>query len=278
MGVSKAIGFFGFGYVAAALWDALQPKGFAGFATARSEEKWEENKKEEVFPLTGEVLEGVSHVLISAPPSSGGCPIFSRYKERIKKPLWVGYLSTTAVYGDHKGGWVSEATPPAPCSERGENRLLAEEQWRGFGEERGVDVFCFRLPGIYGPFRNVLSKLKRGEAKCVEKEGQVFSRIHVRDIARALVASMGAGKPCVYNLADDEPCAPHMVTQYGAELLSMDAPPLVSFEGAGLSAMAKSFYAENKRVSNVLMKERLVKPLYPTYKEGLQAIFEAGAF
>lgn len=220
-------------------------------------------------------------LLVTAPPAGGRDPALAAYANdiaaapRLRRIL---YLSTVAVYGDHDGGWVDESTPPAPVSERGRARLAAEEGWRALGAASGKEVHILRLPGIYGPGQNALVSLREGSAKRLVKPGQVFNRIHVEDIARAIVACLTtahAGR--VWNICDNEPAPPQDVVAFGAKLLGLPVPPDQPFEAARLSPMARSFYGENKRVSNKAMRETLgVSLAYPTYREGLEALAAAG--
>jgi nucleoside-diphosphate-sugar epimerase len=225
-------------------------------------------------PLPSSAFDGVTHLLISAPPGAQGDPVLSRHAEDIKKRAaqfhWAGYLSTTGVYGDRHGDWVDETSPLAPTTERGHRRLAAETQWQSLG----LPLHIFRLAGIYGPGRNQLVSILDGSAKRIVKPGQIFSRIHVEDIAGVLAASIARPNPGqAYNVCDDEPCPPQEVVAYAAALLKRAAPPEIAFADADLSPMAKSFYAESKRVSNRRMKEELgYKLLYPTYREGLTAL------
>lgn len=219
----------------------------------------------------------VSHVLLSIPPDDAGDPavrIMADALRRLPGLHWLGYLSTTGVYGDKGGAWVDEDTPPAPTTPRGQRRALAERQWLDLYRRRGLPVHVFRLAGIYGPGRNQLESLKRGEARRVIKPGQVFSRIHVDDIVQVLMASMRRPHPGrLYNVCDDEAAPPETVMDYAAALLGLPPPPTVSADDPSLSEMAKSFYAENKRVRNDRIKSELgVRLLYPTYREGLKAL------
>lgn len=220
-------------------------------------------------------------ILISIPPSGAGDPVLSRMAGAIAAApasCWIGYLSTVGVYGDRGGGFVDESTPPAPASERSRERLSAEEAWLDVGRRSGRAVHLFRLAGIYGPGRNALARLADGTARRIVKPGQVFNRIHVDDIAGALMASLGKPRAgAVYNVADDEPAPPQDVIAYAARLTGLEPPPEEPFESARLGAMAASFYGENKRVSNRLLKDELgIRLLYPSYREGLDALWRAG--
>ncbi len=225
------------------------------------------------FDSTLRIPDDVTHIVASAPPDAEGDPVLRLCGETLCRTAnisWIGYLSTTGVYGDHGGGWVTEESPLTPNTERGARRLAAERQWL----ELPLPAHLFRLAGIYGPGRNQLLTVLDGTAKRIVKPGQIFSRIHVDDIAATLEASIAG--PCpgrAYNVCDDEPCPPQDVVAYAAELLRMPAPPDVAFEEAVLSPMARSFYADSKRVSNRRIKEELgVKLAYPSYREGLRAL------
>lgn len=231
-------------------------------------------------PGNGEVtrlLEGTTHLVHSIPPGQDGDPVLAHYREAIAKLgtlKWIGYLSTVGVYGDQGGAWVDETTQPNPNSERTEARVEAEGAWLRFGEEIQVPTHVFRLAGIYGPGRSAFDKLLAGTARRIKKDGQVFSRIHVADIASVLEASIA--KPnagAIYNVADDEPAAPDAVVAYAAELLGVPPPPEVEFAQADLSPMARSFYEGSRRISNARIKSELgVKLRYPTYREGLASL------
>lgn len=216
-------------------------------------------------------------MLISTAPNREGDPVLAALQDEIAARAgqfkWVGYLSTTAVYGDHQGGWVDETTPPAPTAERGRWRVRAEQQWLNIP---ALPVHIFRLAGIYGPGRGPFSKLKRAGMRRIIKPDQVFSRIHVADIAQVLAASMAAPNPgAIYNVCDDEPVPPQDVISYAAELQGLPLPPAVPFDEADLTPMARSFYSENKRVRNDRIKDELgVRLLYPEYRSGLEALMK----
>jgi nucleoside-diphosphate-sugar epimerase len=221
----------------------------------------------------------VTHILLSIPPDGEGDPVFDVMAEeilRLKNLQWVGYLSTTGVYGNLDGGWVDEESPYNPSGERGKRRMLAELAWRGLFETEGVPLHIFRLPGIYGPGRNQLVSLKQGKARRISKPGQIFSRIHVADLAAILMASMENPNPgAIYNVADEEPAPPQDVVAYAAEILGMEPPPLIDFEAADLSTMARSFYSDSKRVSNAKIKSELgISLKFPTYREGLASLLD----
>ncbi len=266
----------GFGYSAEALARLLLEEGWRVIGTHRNEDGAARIRaagaEPAPWPPGPEILDAATHLLVSAAPDEAGDPTLRALGPGLKAPPleWVGYLSTTGVYGDHQGGWVDETTPLTPATARGRMRAAAEADWRA----TGLPLQIFRLAGIYGPGRGPFEKVRRGEARRIVKEGQVFSRIHRDDIAAALRASIARPEPGgVYNLCDDEPAPPEDVIGHAAALLGMPEPPIVGFEEAELSPMARSFYAESKRVSNRRMKERLgVRLRWPTYREGLAAI------
>jgi len=275
----------GYGYVARRLARRLMAEGWKIAGTARADETAAALALEGVEPIAWEggvlgprAFGGTRAILVSTPPDEDGCPAFaaaeaglSRNARRIS---WIGYLSSNGVYGDHGGAIVDERAPMRATSERAKNRIHAESQWRALGASTGVPVVIFRLPGIYGPGRSAFDAIRAGSAQRIVKPGQVFNRAHVDDIATALQASIadpGAGD--LFNIADDEPAPPQDVVEYACGLLGVAPPPPVPFAAAKLSEMAKSFYADNKRVSNALMKARLMPALkYPTYREGLASI------
>ncbi|MEM7639032.1 MAG: NAD-dependent epimerase/dehydratase family protein [Pseudomonadota bacterium] len=210
-----------------------------------------------------------AHLVISAPPEATGCPAFDLVGAHVASARSVTYLSTTGVYGDLQGGWAMEWTAPKPTSDRARRRVQAEQIWQAASEV----VRIVRLPGIYGPGRSALDRIRSGKARRIVRDGQVFSRIHVDDIATGLKALLGAGQTGVYHLCDDEAAPPQDVIACAADLLQVAPPPEVSFEQADLSDMARSFYSECKRVSNAKIKAATGwRPLYSTYREGLRAI------
>ncbi|WP_293854468.1 SDR family oxidoreductase [uncultured Alsobacter sp.] len=224
-------------------------------------------------------------ILVSVPPDAQGDPVLRSFGEAIAAARglrWIGYLSTVGVYGDHAGAWVDETTPCRPVSERSVRRVEAEEGWLALGREAGIPVHVLRLGGIYGPGQNALVNLRDGTARRIVKAGQVFSRIHVDDIAGATAASLDLAlarpdQAGVCNVVDDEPAPPQDVVEYAARLMGLPVPPDLPFETATLSPMARSFYGENKRVANRRLHEVLgYALLYPTYREALRALWEAG--
>ena len=222
-------------------------------------------------------LKVATHILLSIPPNAKGDPAFANFADALAESpslAWIGYFSTVGVYGDAAGGWVDETTPAKPASERGQRRLAAETQWTEFGKQTSKPVAIFRLPGIYGPGRSAIDAVREGTARRIIKPGQVFNRIHVADIASAVEAAIARPHITgVFNVTDDEPGPPQNVVSYAAELLSVPPPPDLDFATAELSAMARSFYSESKRVRNSRLKNELgVQLQYPSYREGLKAI------
>ena len=220
-------------------------------------------------------------LLISIAPGVSVDPVLARYGHKIatqRHPQIIVYLSTIGVYGDHGGAWVDETTAPVPVSPRSVTRLQAEKSWAAIGRGADKTVHILRLAGIYGPGRNPLINLKDGTAHRYVKKDQVFNRIHVEDISRAIaaaIAHVGAGG--VWNVTDDAPAPPQDVVAFAAMLMGVEPPPEQPIDSADLSPMAKSFYAENKRVSNRRLKQELrVALAYPTYRVGLEALWEAG--
>ncbi len=246
-------------------------------ASARSKEAMVQCQAAGIRPLHIDDLPALktasrgAHWVISAPPDQVGCPVFKRLGEAAKDAASITYLSTTGVYGDLEGRWAFEWSKTAPGSSRAQRRVTAEEQWC----LTRPDLKIARLPGIYGPGRSMLDRLRTGKARRVVKPGHVFSRIHVDDLAeglRRLVLSVHSG---VFHFCDDTPCPPQDVVSFGAEILGVEPPPEVSFDDANLSEMGRSFYRECKRVSNARAKSALSwTPIYPDYKSGLLAILK----
>ncbi|TRW99567.1 SDR family oxidoreductase [Paracoccus sp. M683] len=215
-------------------------------------------------------------ILISAAPGPDGDPALAAFDGPLRhaRPRWLGYLSTTGVYGDQGGDWVDETAPLDPATTRGQARVQAEAAWRELSAQAGLPLHVFRLAGIYGPGRGPFAKLRAGTARRIVKPGQVFSRIHVEDIAQVLLASISRPDPgAVYNVCDDDPAAPQDVIAHAARLLGLPVPEPIAFDQADLAPMARSFYAESKRVSNARIKRDLGVTLrYPDYRTGLAAI------
>ena len=286
----KHMMFFGFGFCAAALAPSLKAQGWRLSATCRTPEKAAQLAAQNIEALiwpdeaaafSAADLDGVTHGLISAPPEAAGDPVLAKagaaLAARASALQWLGYLSTTGVYGDHGGAWIDEDTPPGRVGERGQKRVDAEAQWAQFGAQYELPIMYYRLAGIYGPGRNQLTSVANHTARRIDKPGQVFSRIHVQDIATILAASIDQPNPGrAYNLCDDEPAPPQDVVAFAAELLGHEPPPLLPFETVSLSPMARSFYGDNKRTSNQRVKDELgVSLRYPNYRDGLTALFNS---
>ena len=279
----------GHGYSAEALARRLLPQGWRVIGTTRSASRAARLRaagvEAVIWPGEGlrPALAAATHLLSSVAPVETGDPVIAALGPEIAAAAphlaWVGYLSTTGVYGDREGGWVDEASPLAPTTRRGAARLRAEGEWQALARQAGLPLHIFRLAGIYGPGRGPFEKVKAGTARRIVKPGQLFSRIHVDDIAQVLEASIARPNPgAVYNVCDDAPAPPEDVLAHAAELLGLPPPPEVAFDEAEMSDMARSFYAESKRVRNDRMKEELgVRLLYPDYRAGLAAVLAAEA-
>lgn len=278
---------FGLGYSATFLARRLVDRGWRVRGTCRSRDRQVELSRlgmeahlfdrDRPIGNLAELLSAATHLLSSVPPDEAGDPVLDLHRAEIEAAThlsWTGYLSTTGVYGDRTGGWVDEMSELKPTGERGQRRLAAERGWLALRQP----AHLFRLAGIYGPGSSALDTVRAGRAKRIVKPGQIFSRIHVADIAQALEASMARPHPgAAYNLCDDDPAPPSDVITFAAALLNMPPPPEIPFEQAELSPMARSFYDDSKRVSNSRIKRELGVALrYPSYRVGLPAILAAG--
>jgi nucleoside-diphosphate-sugar epimerase len=276
---------FGLGYSGKALARRLMAQGWSVSATVRRPGDRAEAETLGVRPVDpadaaalAQAAGRAQAILVTAPPGERGCPGLAALAPAIAAagafPDWIGYLSTTGVYGDREGGWVTEASALNAHSVEGARRVAAERDWRQIGRGMGLTVTAFRLPGIYGPGRSSFDRLRARTARRLVKPGHVFSRIHVEDLAAALQASIERPRPAgIYNLCDDEPASAADVTAYAAGLLGLEPPPEEAFDAATLSPAAQRFYEECKRVSNARAKAELGwRPAYPTYREGLAAI------
>lgn len=215
-------------------------------------------------------------LLVSAPPSGDGDPVLAAFGDAIKagRIRRIVYLSTVGVYGDHGGQWIDETAPVAPNAGRRAARATAESEWMALA---GAHTSILRLAGIYGPKRNALVNLHAGAARRIVKPGQVFNRIHVADIARAIAAAFTHETTGIWNVCDDEPAPPQDVVTFASELMGIAPPPEIDIANAGLSDMARSFYATNNRIANARLKRELKVDLaYPTYRDGLRALWAAG--
>ncbi|MBW6506499.1 MAG: SDR family oxidoreductase [Rhodobacteraceae bacterium] len=281
----KTLLCLGHGYSAQALARLLLPQGWRiiGTTRGRADSLVSAGIEPVLWPATalGPALSKATHVLISIAPGPDGDPVLAAEEGALAEAAphleWVGYLSTTGVYGDHSGGWVDEATPLTPRTERGRARVQAEAAWAKLADTVGLPLHIFRLAGIYGPGRGPFEKIRNGAARRIIKPGQVFSRIHVDDIAATLAASIARPNPgAVYNVCDDDPAPPEDVISHAAGLLGLPPPSAVPYDTADLPPMARSFYAESKRVRNDRIKTELgVRLAYPSYREGLAAVLKA---
>ena len=285
---------FGLGYTAIELSKFLIERGWSVRGTCRSQEKCRKLTKlgikawvlDDKIPLLNlsEALEGTTHLLSSVPPKSMTDPVIEQYLSNIlnisKNLHWAGYLSSTSVYGDKGGDLVDEKSDCLPTSIRGNDRHLAENSWRELWRQHDVPLHVFRLSGIYGPGRNALEVVKKGKANRIIKKGQVFNRIHVDDIVKVLLASINQINPgSVYNICDDLAAPPQDIILFACKLLNVAPPPEIPFNQAKISNIISSFYLENKRVSNSLIKSELgIKLSYPEYRSGLKSIFKNGVF
>ena len=279
----KTLLSFGHGYSAQAL-KRLLPDDWTVIGTTRSADKAARLLADGVDPRVWPgadmrpALDCATHLLISAAPNEEGDPVLQHLRGEILSRAdtfeWVGYLSTTGVYGDHSGDWVDEDAPLTPATKRGQLRVKAEAEWRAMG----LPLHIFRLAGIYGPGRGPFAKVRNGTARRIIKQGQVFSRTHVEDIAQVLWASINRPNPgAAYNVCDDDPAPPEDVIAYAAKLLNLPIPPAEDFETAEMTPMARSFYAESKTVKNDRIKDELGVILkYPDYRSGLDALLADG--
>ncbi len=281
---------FGLGFSARRLAARVRDQGWRVAGTTRNAGKMAAMRQEGIEAVLFDrdrplddpatALAGATHILSSVPPDAAGDPVVDHHGADLSGRhglQWLGYLSTTGVYGDRAGGWVDEESDLTPSGDRGRRRVAAESAWLDLHVRAGLPVHLFRLAGIYGPGRNALVSVRGGTARRIDKPGQVFSRIHVEDIARVLEASMAHPNPGrAYNVCDDNPAPPEEVIAHACGLLGLAPPPLTPFETAELSPMARSFYRDNKRVSNRRLKNELgVSLAYPDYKAGLKALLDA---
>ena len=276
----------GHGYCARALALVLQPRGWRIIGTTRSAHKAAAMLHDGIEPLIWPgtdltvALGEATYLLTSVAPGAAGDPVLAAHANEIaacKHLKWLGYLSTTGVYGNHGGDWVDETAPLNPATQRGAARVLAEAAWTGLCNQAGLPLHIFRLAGIYGPGRGPFEKVRDGTARRILKPGQVFSRTHVEDVAQVLAASIARPNPgAIYNVCDDDPAPPEDVIACAAALLGLPLPPAVDYDRAEMTAMARSFYAESKRVRNHRIKQELGVVLrYPDYRFGLAALLRA---
>lgn len=293
------VGIFGAGFSGREIGKQIAVPDVAVWGTTRNMENFAVLEECGVTPLlfdgehlTAEILSALgdtTHLVISiAPPRNEDTenpdspvdPVLISIADRKLAEIapqleWIGYLSTVGVYGHHDGTWIDENTAPAPTSERSRQRARAEAEWLAFGEAQELPVGIFRLSGIYGPGRNALVSADKGTSRRLVKKDQVFNRIHVRDIAKALALAARQKAAGLFNITDDEPAPPQDVVAYAHALMSKEAPPEIEFETADISPMARSFYGENKRVSNAKSKQMLgVEYTWPNYRVALTRMWD----
>ncbi len=278
---------FGLGFSSQALAKRLLPQGWDISGTARNGQDRINVKGIPTYSFDGsqftlEISEAISratHLLITIPPQPSGDVVLENFAEEISKARnlqWIGYLSSTGVYGDAKGECVDESSPLLASTDRNLRRIEVESAWLKIGQDHGLPVMIFRCVGIYGPGRNLLVSVRQGSARRIDKPDLVFSRIHSEDLAQTLEVSMKSPQPGeIYNVSDDSPSPPAEAVEYACSLLGVEPPPLVPYEEADLSPTARGFYITNKRVSNKKIKQELgVKLRYPDYRSGLRALFK----
>ena len=276
---------FGGGYVGAATARAVIAAGGTASATSRDPARREDLKAEGITPINpadrdalNTAVAGATAIVITAAPDAEGCPgaraLIPALSVGAAWPDWIGYLSSTAVYGDRNGGWVFEGDALNAASVEGARRVRAESDWLDAGRGMGLTVQVFRLPGIYGPGRSAVDRLRDGTARLVRKPGQVFNRIHVEDIVSGLIASMARPRPGgIYNLADDAPAPADEVIEWAARRMGLPVPEAVAWTDPSVSLTMRRFYLDSKRVSNARAKGELDwRPAYPTWREGLEPL------
>jgi nucleoside-diphosphate-sugar epimerase len=281
---------FGAGYSGRAFGRLMAAGGVEIGGTTRAPENFDHLLQAGIEPLLfdGETVSDAvrlaltmaTHLIVSTAPTEAGDPVLAADRDVLLSETprlqWIGYLSTVGVYGDHQGDWVDETSECRPGSRRSVLRVAAEEDWLGFGKERGVPVTVLRLSGIYGPGRNAFVNLDKGTARRLVKPGQVFNRIHVADIAGALKHLAESRTGGIFNATDDEPAPPQDVVAYAAKLMGVEPPPEIPFETAPISPMTRSFYGENKRVSNAAIKAAGYRFAFPNYRSALERMWAEG--
>ena len=277
---------FGFGYTAKFICKKFSRNNWQIYCTTRSNEKTKEIKDLKAMPVffndeekIKNILSDDNYILTTAPPENSKDPVVENYghllKENSERIKWAGYLSTTSVYGDKKGEWVTEDTELEPKLERSISRVAAENSWIKLGERLLIKTVIFRLAGIYGPGRSLIDRLMKNEdVYIVDKPAHIFNRIHIEDIVGAVEKAMSSqSKTKIYNLSDDLPATQLDVAKFAASLLKKNCPEIVSLKSEMVSEMAKSLYKEEKKVSNKKLKDELgYKLMFPSFKEGLSSI------
>ncbi|OAP41333.1 NAD(P)-dependent oxidoreductase [Sinorhizobium glycinis] len=282
----------GAGYSGTAIAKALAPDAQSVTGTTRSPDKLAALRAagiepllfdgDEISPELAAAMGKATHLVQSIAPGRDGDPMFRTGTPALDELLpnlrWVGYLSTVGVYGDHGGGWVSEETPIKPVSQRSRERVEAENAWLDHGARHGVPVAVLRLAGIYGPGRNAFRNLAEGTARRVVKPNQVFNRIRVEDIGSAAAFLAGRGMGGIFNVTDDEPGPPQDVVAEAARLMGVEPPAEIPFDTADMSPMARSFYGENKRVSNRRLRQAGFEFAFPNYRVSLAQLWASGTW
>jgi nucleoside-diphosphate-sugar epimerase len=287
-GATKKIFCFGLGFTGSALVREVRARGWTASGTCREnahKDVWAGAEVEshyfdgkEVSKAIENAVREVSHVLVTIPPQKDAGDVVLKYFKKIligsSQLRWLGYLSTTGVYGNRDGDWVDETSELKPEFDHQRRRVGAEGQWRDIYRENQVPVHIFRLAGIYGPGRNLLQRVRQGSARRIDQPDLVFNRIHVEDVVQVLSASMDHPHPgAIYNVSDDLPSSPAEAVAFACELLHVEMPPLIALENAELSKMGRGFYLTNKKVRNRKVKEELgIQLRYPDYKVGLRAL------
>lgn len=265
---------FGYGYTAQSIATLVKENGGTAQGTSRTSTMTMNLPFSSEQRVPASALENVTHILISIPPQQGADLVWNAHVNDFKTMphlQWIGYLSTTGVYGDMQGEWVDETTKCQPSQQRSQERYHVEQRWLSCLD---LPMHIFRLSGIYGSKRNVFEQIYAGTAQRICKPGHVFSRIHQEDLAQIIYHSMCHPTPGeIYNVADDLPTSQQEVIEYACDLLKAPYPALVPFKNAELSPMAKSFYAECRRVNNDKIKDALgIKLKFPTFREGLERL------
>lgn len=288
--MSMRIFLFGAGYSALAFARLARDQAQSVAGTTRSEHKFGALRDAGIEPfvfdgtaVSPEIaaeLARATHIVVSVGPSDAGDPVIAAARGLLVNATpalrWIGYLSTVGVYGNYDGAWIDEDAECRPRPGRSDNRLEAEKEWRDVGDVRGVPLAILRLSGIYGPGRNAFVNLEAGTARRIIKPGQIFNRIHVDDIAGSLLHLARLEADGVFNVTDDEPAPPQDVVAYAANLMGVAPPPEIDFDTADLTPMARSFYGENKRVSNAKLKATGYRFVHPNYRAALTAMWEKG--
>ncbi|ADK99802.1 SDR family oxidoreductase [Brevundimonas subvibrioides] len=281
---SPSLLIFGAGYLGISAAREAQRRGMTAAATSRDPARRASLEAEGIAPVDPlddaamqAAVVNASAILITAPPDARGCPGLRALSPALSAsgayPDWIGYVSSTAVYGDRAGGWVFEDDALNAASLEGARRVRAEADWLDAGRGMGLTVQIFRLPGIYGPGRSVVDRLRDGSARIVRKPGQIFNRVHVEDAVGGMFASIARPRPGgTYNLCDDEPSSADVVMSWAADRMGLPSPPEVEWTDPSVSDAMRRFYLDSKRISNARAKAELGwQPMYPTWREGLEA-------